>query len=843
MRKIWKSAIACGLCVTMLGGCSGGNAQKETEKQQASQKATVSQKAAVEMVKKVKEKYAADETVDYADPMYNLEKNHVFTFENLPQKYFEQDEQDCFAVYYDSNLTKSVNVTIEEDYENKSVTIKPNLTFCIDGENGGSLANDGTWGSRSKFWLVRNVDLTTGEMLEKPIITVFTTREEMNTPTVQQSVGEDGWYKLTWSEVEGADYYEVYKYWDAGDGGAFSEVTTEGTTVSYKEFKTEAEHEQNYIEKYKDTEIDVTKKYTMNSMLQKDDIFFVVAKTKDGKHSGLSNFCEVKDIANQIPYDVSWDFQTEYEGDHATVLPAYVDMEMKDGSIGEFLIEYHGANVTLLSDGRISLQCKIKNLPIEMRYMYFKGMDYDAFLKDAENVTKREDELATKSVTAEKNIDVPYLPDNDYQSPASEETTDNTPTERPGAQGEEVTAEPGTQGQEPTAAPGTEGEEPQTGEGNQTEEPETEVEDPAEESNQEEGNEEGSEQEAEAEEQDTDNSQNYGELNISEELEKSVYATSAMSEWIAINMLDHQEQIYLGDFPESSDSEKVFDAIWEANAQNPLIGVLDEVSYDYETNGLEVTYQMSKEDVDKMQEASLSKAKEIVKEIIKDGMSDYEKEEAINEYLCSNGSYNEDIIQYINDDGTLDEEASENYIHSFTPYGILVENVGVCESYSEAFLLLAKEAGLEAVIATGTLDGVAHEWNRIKLDGQWYSMDVTNNDSDILPNIYFNLPDELAATMLKQDKEAFIDENVSNYVSNDMNNEYYTKHEMATEDSSVAIEKLSEKLRSESSAQFRLTGDLGEGDIEEIAQAVCDTAQISSAGYYYCAGVLSIVKE
>ena len=81
MRKIWRNAIACGLCVTMLGGCNGGNTQKETVKKQASQK------AAVEMVKKVKEKYAANETVDYAEPMYNVEKNHVFTFENLPEKY------------------------------------------------------------------------------------------------------------------------------------------------------------------------------------------------------------------------------------------------------------------------------------------------------------------------------------------------------------------------------------------------------------------------------------------------------------------------------------------------------------------------------------------------------------------------------------------------------------------------------------------------------------------------------------------------------------------------------------------------------------------------------------
>ena len=63
------------------------------------------------------------------------------------------------------------------------------------------------------------------------------------------------------------------------------------------------------INEKKDTEIDVTKRVAMNSMLQKDSIFFVVAKTNAGKHSGLSNFCEVKDIAGQVPYMIDWDLE------------------------------------------------------------------------------------------------------------------------------------------------------------------------------------------------------------------------------------------------------------------------------------------------------------------------------------------------------------------------------------------------------------------------------------------------------------------------------------------------------------------------------------------------------
>ena len=61
-------------------------------------------------------------------------------------------------------------------YDAKIVTVNPSLTFYFE-ESQSSLGDDGTWGSRSKFWLVQNVDLQSGKMLEKPMITVFTTKD------------------------------------------------------------------------------------------------------------------------------------------------------------------------------------------------------------------------------------------------------------------------------------------------------------------------------------------------------------------------------------------------------------------------------------------------------------------------------------------------------------------------------------------------------------------------------------------------------------------------------------------------------------------------------------------
>ena len=75
MKKIWTRVVVGTLCVALLSGCSGGKQSNVVDKKAA--KAT-----ALETVKKVKAKYAADDKVDYEEPMYNLQKDHVFTFEN-----------------------------------------------------------------------------------------------------------------------------------------------------------------------------------------------------------------------------------------------------------------------------------------------------------------------------------------------------------------------------------------------------------------------------------------------------------------------------------------------------------------------------------------------------------------------------------------------------------------------------------------------------------------------------------------------------------------------------------------------------------------------------------------
>lgn len=754
-KKLISGAIALCLSASIFAGCSKPTSTTvdETKPEKGNTEISISDKNTSVDTTDLKEKYSDSTSVDYTSALFNLERDHIFTFD-ITESFFDNkiDEYGCFTVYYDAELTNRADTTNLADYETMKFTIEPGLVF--DYELEGSICDDGTWGTRSKFYLVQYLDLETGEALEKPLVTVFTVKDEISAPTLSQKMGDDGYYTLTWSEVEGADYYEVYEY-QPGLDGAFLEYTTTETSGSYEFFETNIWHIERFKETYGGTEIDVNQMWTMNALLDTDAAYFVVAKTDDGKVSAMSNECYVADIANQIPYTYSDDFIEDYSGNNVLALPAYIDMQMVDGSIGKFLIQYQGATVTLVEGGTLYIDATIMNLPIKMPYLTFTGMDFETFMSEAGQLKTRAAELGGKSVTVEENIDIPYVPAVD------EVITESTPEE----------------------------------------------------------------------------------VNVSEELMSTVYANSALSEWIAINLLSHTEEISLADFPECANTDLLSDSFMEAYTQNPLCGIINTLKFDYSKNALLVDYVLNEEETQTMQSESIIKAKEIINSIIDDGMSDFEKEDAINTYLCDNAQYNDAIYDYINDNGTISSGAVENFVHSFTPYGILVENLGVCESYSEAFLLLCHYADIDAIIETGKLSGVNHEWNRVKIDGSWCVMDVTNNDSVNLPNSYFNLSDEMAKSLLIADKDGLIDSCIDTYAAKSNAYEYYKQHNLYKENALDAATLLADILKDNDVAIIRILSGLKDSEVFAIAQEAVNQANVTNALYYYNNGVLSITKK
>lgn len=94
---------------------------------------------------------------------------------------------------------------------------------------------------------------------------------------------------------------------------------------------------------------------------------------------------------------------------------------------------------------------------------------------------------------------------------------------------------------------------------------------------------------------------------------------------------------------------------------------------------------------------------------------DYENVKKVYEWFIRNCTY---------DDRNMDQ----------TMYSIMVNQSGVCASFSKAFEFVVQCLGIPCTVVNGRLrqssgflgTTVGHQWNLVKLDGKWYHVDVTS---------------------------------------------------------------------------------------------------------------------
>lgn len=116
------------------------------------------------------------------------------------------------------------------------------------------------------------------------------------------------------------------------------------------------------------------------------------------------------------------------------------------------------------------------------------------------------------------------------------------------------------------------------------------------------------------------------------------------------------------------------------------------------------------------------KADKIIKEIIKPGMSELEKEKAIHDYIVLNAKY--DYDNYLKNTMPDDDH---------TLYGILINGIGVCDGYAEATQLLLNMVGIKCIVVQGQANNNEgwrnHAWNIVQINGGYYQLDTTWDDS------------------------------------------------------------------------------------------------------------------
>ena len=125
----------------------------------------------------------------------------------------------------------------------------------------------------------------------------------------------------------------------------------------------------------------------------------------------------------------------------------------------------------------------------------------------------------------------------------------------------------------------------------------------------------------------------------------------------------------------------------------------------------------------------------IVSKVVTVGMTDYDKELALHDYVVNNVDY--DYANLVKN--TIPDD-------SYTAYGALIKGVAVCEGYAEAMNKLLTKAAVLSTIINGFGNGVAHEWNQVNIQGGIYHVDATFDDpisttTKVITHNYFNVND------------------------------------------------------------------------------------------------------
>lgn len=136
----------------------------------------------------------------------------------------------------------------------------------------------------------------------------------------------------------------------------------------------------------------------------------------------------------------------------------------------------------------------------------------------------------------------------------------------------------------------------------------------------------------------------------------------------------------------------------------------------------------------------LSRCRQLLDELVTEGMSQGEQELALYRWLTEHVAYDPD---HYSDTNPLDPAST-------TPYGPLVNGKGICQGYAAAFQLFMDLLDIECITVTGAAFSSAedHAWNMVRLDGAWYCADPTwdlADDHEGRPLMFFNVTSQFMA--------------------------------------------------------------------------------------------------
>lgn len=675
MKKLKLLTILLLVWCTLLTGCSSQNKRNST---------TVSE--------------------EIGDYIYNkpieVDPTHIFKLKvgdefDRSYKYSELNEN--FQIYTNPSFTMYIEPMIEYDYNNtlqiSPPVHRPVLVPSIDFDKIETeyidLFKDGEWGNiYSTYYLVQRVDLKTYETLEKPIVTPFQIKKNTQAVETRYKMTENGILHLSWEPVAGAQRYFVISVKatsnDVRDTLSWQNdvfVLSQTTSTEWLSDRS-LDHSLHFnnmnigMEQYSvsddEHQIEDDSEYAeLNAMTYQSDYYLEYGVIADlgGKFTPYSPISG-SEIAESMPMEVAKKAAEEMGFGQQAIqideLPAQFPVTVASGKTKLFTLKYD-IDTAVIAEGEGSIEYTVNGTVFGgiIHFSDLKGTqeEFDA-LKAKVNSIYNEIQMPTGGELTYTYMEDPPELKIFTQKLENQTTTSQTTSSQAAANQTNVDVT--------TAKQKVSGE------------------------------------------------------TIAEEPLYPINGSTEFVKFLATNMIQRNEWIDYSRFSKSEIPRDIWDAVLEAEYQNPMI-LWVSAYYNYPSEKvLYVEYESDATWNDKQNEI-LAKANEILSLIITSGMTDQEKAIAINDYLIENGEYDYEALE--NKDLYGRENMNSYYYDAWTPYGLLIKNIGVCASYSDAFKLLADLAGLNAIVVSGDTPGGLHAWNKVEIDGNWLNIDATWNDA------------------------------------------------------------------------------------------------------------------
>ncbi|RDU23610.1 transglutaminase domain-containing protein [Anaerosacchariphilus polymeriproducens] len=758
----------------------------------------------------IKDKYADDNLYgyDYGEPIKDVTRDYVMNIElgfDLSKVEFKKWTE-LFGFYKNPDLTGEYTPTYEVADRNNKVKIHPpgypkgristnNLQYDFLEKYNNTGSRIGTylfdkdagtnWGNIETVYMATYIDLKTGKKLDKPLVRVITFQGEIKeSPKLSYSVTENGLVKFQWSEVEEADEYIVGMINDPSI--ASSSVDVIGVTN-----KTEWISEVPKTGDYNMNNSFKTFKVCEDTWFDKDASKFAIETT--GAKEGVVTD---KDYMNKEFYVIA------INKDGTSMLSNPIKVSNIASNVPYQIAEYKG--IKLGEKNNNSKYKSVKEMPL---YEYVTMCDGYIAKKLIEYNTSEARVISKHLITIEKNTNK-YIKSNDVKFLIIPYKVAGTPYI-------------------------------DTVEIQDYDEKNFENDMKILQSRQDELRKKSGDVKIDSDIQVKEDKKGKEQVR---QVDTKITANSALSEYLAENMLGTSSIIDLSEFPESTDQNLLEDAWKEAYYQNPAILGIKGYQLSRDGNAIKIVYDNDDSTTAVKQKEIFKKVQEINSKIIKDGMTDLEKELAINQYLCDTIEYDEAALKSAEENDF--KSVDENFNDSFTAYGALINGKCVCAGYSAAFKLLADAAGLESIVVTGLLDGnLAHAWNKVKVDGKWKIIDSTNNDNEYMTNALFNLPNYAGDRVLVEDEEFAIDKCLTNYEAKETESEYYRISSKYFDGKKIA-EQLAKEIKEKGSTTLRTDYELNDDQFNQIVAQVYKILGDNTELYgYHWMGVIYLTTK